>query len=139
MQRSKVPSPTYVSTSSEWKPYVDAGAQFAKQMFSYQRGDEAAAVQASIAGATGPLRDTLTKDGNVDKLTQRFRDTNASSVGTVDSAALESFHGDKANVLVALSVRVGDLPSEKYRLRLIVVRQDGGLKVADLQYPDGSS
>lgn len=133
---AKVP-PQLVSTSSQWQPYVDAATRLSKQMFTYEHGNEAAAVQSMLAQSTGALRERLTQDGNVEKLTQLFRDTNASSVATVDSAGLESFDGSTAVVLVALSVQVGTQASTHYRQRVSVVKEGNTLMVSDVKYPDG--
>lgn len=129
--------PKLESTSSQWQPYVDAAVRLSKQMFTYEHGNESAAVQSMVAQSTGALRELLTKDGNVEKLTQLFRDTNASSVATVDSAGLESFDGSTAVVLVALSVQVGTQASTKYRQRVSVVKEGNTLMVSDVKYPDG--
>ena len=123
----------------QWQPYVDAGVRLSKQMFTYEHGNESAAVQSMLAQSTGALRELLTKDGNVDNLTKLFRDTNASSVATVNSAGLESFDGSTAVVLVAVSVQVGAQPSTKYRQRVWVVKEDNALKVANVKYPDGGN
>lgn len=133
---STVP-PKLESTSSQWQPYVDAAVRLSKQMFTYEHGNESAAVQSMLAQSTGALRELLTKDNNVENLTKLFRDTNASSVATVDSAGLESFDGSTAVVLVALSVQVATQPSTKYRQRVSVVKEGDALMVSDVKYPDG--
>ena len=127
--------------------FVDAGAQTVVNMFSYNQNNVDQAVNTFVDGTSGPLRDMLNQNKNVDNLKAMFRDTNASSEAVVNGKALEKIDetSDNASVLVAVRVTVTDQdgvnkPSQAYRLRVVVHEDDNGRMTGyDLKYPDGGN
>jgi Mce-associated membrane protein len=127
--------------------FVDTASQTVVNMFSFTPDTIDASVNRFLDGTSGPLRDMLSSDNNVDNLKAMFRDTNASSEAVINGAALESVDeiGDKASVLVSVRVTVTDIdginkPSEPYRMRVIVHQDDNGRMTGyDLKYPDGGN
>ena len=116
-------------------------------MFSYNQDNIDQSVNRFVDGTSGPLRDMLSQNNNVDNLKAMFRDTNATSEAVVNGAALEKVDeiSDNASVLVAVRVTVTDIdgvnkPSQAYRLRVIVHEDDNGRMTGyDLKYPDGGN
>ena len=116
-------------------------------MFSYTQENIDESVNRFVNGTSGPLRDMLSQNGNVDNLKALFRDTNATSEAVVNGAALEKVDEISKNgsVLVAVRVTVTDIdgvnkPSQAYRLRIIVHEDDNGQMTGyDLKYPDGGN
>jgi Mce-associated membrane protein len=127
--------------------FVDTASQTVVNMFSYNQDNIEQSVNRFVDGTSGPLRDTLSQGNNVDNLKAMFRDTNASSEAVINGAALEKVDdsGDNGSVLVAVRVTVTDIdgvnkPSQAYRLRVIVHKDDNGRMTGyDLKYPDGGN
>jgi Mce-associated membrane protein len=127
--------------------FVDTASQTVVNMFTYNQDNIDQSVNRFVDGTSGPLRDTLSQGSNVDNLKAMFRDTNASSEAVINGAALEKVDesGDNGSVLVAVRVTVTDIdgvnkPSQAYRLRVIVHRDDNGRMTGyDLKYPDGGN
>ena len=116
-------------------------------MFSYNQDNIDESVNRFVNGTSGPLRDMLSQNNNVDNLKAMFRDTNASSEAVINGAALEKVDetAKNASVLVSVRVTVTDIdgvnkPSQPYRLRVIVHEDDNGQMTGyDLKYPDGGN
>ncbi len=127
--------------------FVDTAQQTVVNMFSYTQDDIDKSVNTFVDGTSGPLRDMLSQNQNVDNLKAMFRDTRASSEAVVNGAALERIDetSDNASVLVAVRVTVTDIdgvnkPSQAYRLRVVVHEDDNGRMTGyDLKYPDGGN
>lgn len=127
--------------------FVDTASQTVVNMFSYTQDNIDASVNQFVNGTSGPLRDMLSQNDNVENLKAIFRDTNASSETVISGAALESVDdiANNASVLVSARVTVSDIdgvnkPSQPYRLRLIVHEDDNGHMTGyDLKYPDGGN
>lgn len=127
--------------------FVDTAQQTVVNMFSYTQDDIDKSVNTFVDGTSGPLRDMLSQNQNVDNLKAMFRDTHASSEAVVNGAALERIDetSDNASVLVAVRVTVTDIdgvnkPSQAYRLRVVVHEDDNGRMTGyDLKYPDGGN
>lgn len=127
--------------------FVDTASQLVVNMFSYTQDDIDQSVNRFVDSTSGPLRDMLSQDNNVDNLKAIFRDTNASSEAVVNGAALETIDEvtNNAAVLVSVRVTVTDMdgtnkPSQPYRLRVIVHEDDNGHMTGyDLKYPDGGN
>ena len=127
--------------------YVDTASQTVVNMFTYTQQNIDQSVNTFVDGTSGPLRDMLSQNNNVENLTSMFRDTNASSEAVVNAAALEKVDETSQNgsVLVAVRVTVTDIdgvnkPSQAYRLRVIVHKDDNGRMTGyDLKYPDGGN
>ena len=127
--------------------YVDTAKQTVMNMFSYTQDTIDESVNRFVDGTSGPLRDMMSQEGNVDNLKALFRDTQASSEAVINGAALEKVDeiADNAAVLVAVRVTVTDLdgnnaPSQPYRLRVVVHEDDNGHMTGyDLKYPEGGN
>ncbi|MDG4665453.1 mammalian cell entry protein [Mycobacterium sp. 236(2023)] len=127
--------------------FVDTAQQLVVNMFSYTQNDIDQSVDRFVDSTSGPLRDMLSQDNNVDNLKAIFRDTNASSEAVINGAALESIDEISSNAAVLVSVRVTvtdmdgtNKPSQPYRLRVIVHEDDNGHMTGyDLKYPDGGN
>lgn len=127
--------------------FVDTASQTVVNMFSYNQQNIDKSVNRFVDGTSGPLRDMLNQNNNVENLKLMFRDTNATSEAVVSGAALEKIDetSDNGSVLVAVRVTVTDVdgvnkPSQAYRLRVIVHEDDNGRMTGyDLKYPDGGN
>jgi Mce-associated membrane protein len=127
--------------------FVDTAEQTVMNMFSYDQNTVDESVNRFVDGTSGPLRDMLSQDNNVDNLKAIFRDTNATSEAVISGAALEKIDqiGGNASVLVSVRVTVTDLdgvnkPSQPYRMRVIVHEDDNGHMTGyDLKYPEGGN
>ncbi len=136
-----------VATAARYQRFVDTASQTVVNMFSYTQENIDKSVSTFVDGTSGPLRDMLNQNGNVENLKAMFRDTNASSEAVVNGAALEKVDETSKNgsVLVAVRVTVTDIdgvnkPSQAYRLRVIVHEDDNGRMTGyDLKYPDGGN
>ncbi len=135
------------ATEARDQRFVDTATQTVVNMFSYTQDNIDRSVNRFVNGTSGPLRDMLSQNNNVDNLKAIFRDTNASSEAVINGAALEKVDeiADNAAVLVAVRVTVTDMdgtnkPSEAYRMRVIVHEDDNGQMTAyDLKYPQGGN
>ncbi|MGK2866105.1 MAG: mammalian cell entry protein [Mycobacterium sp.] len=127
--------------------FVDTAEQTVMNMFSYDQNSIDESVTRFVDGTSGPLRDMLSQDNNVDNLKAIFRDTNATSEAVISGAALEKIDqiGGNAAVLVSVRVTVTDIdgvnkPSQPYRMRVIVHEDDNGHMTGyDLKYPEGGN
>jgi Mce-associated membrane protein len=127
--------------------FVDTASQTVQNMFSYTQDNIDESVNRFVDGTSGPLRDMLSQNNNVENLKALFRDTNATSEAVINGAALEKVDelAKNASVLVSVRVTVTDLdgvnkPSQPYRLRLIVHEDDSGHMTSyDLKYPEGGN
>jgi Mce-associated membrane protein len=127
--------------------FVDTATQTVVNMFSYTQDNIDESVNRFVDGTSGPLRDMMSQNNNVENLKAIFRDTNASSEAVINGAALESVDeiGNNAAVLVSVRVTVTDIdgvnkPSQPYRLRVVVHEDDNGhMSGYDLKYPDGGN
>ena len=136
-----------VAATAREQRFIDTDSQTVVNMFSYSQQDIDKSVNRFVDGTSGPLRDMLNQNNNVENLKLMFRDTNASSEAVINGAALEKIDetSDNASVLVATRVTVTDVdgvnkPSQAYRLRVIVHEDDNGRMTGyDLKYPDGGN
>jgi Mce-associated membrane protein len=127
--------------------FVDTAEQTVVNMFSYDQNTIDESVDRFVDGTSGPLRDMMSQEGNVENLKAIFRDTNATSEAVISGAALEKVDniGGNASVLVSVRVTVTDLdgvnkPSQPYRMRVVVHEDDNGHMTGyDLKYPEGGN
>lgn len=127
--------------------FVDTATQTVENMFSFKQSNIEDSVNRFYAGTSGPLRDMLSQNNNVQNLKLIFHDTGGSSEAVINGAALESFDGVSKNASVLVSARVtrsdmngNNRPSEPYRMRIIVHEDDDGNMTAyDLKYPNGGN
>ncbi|MGU3499922.1 mammalian cell entry protein [Mycobacterium sp. C31M] len=134
-------------TQAREQRFVDTASQTVMNMFSYDQNTIDESVNRFVDGTSGPLRDMLSQDNNVDNLKAIFRDTNATSEAMISGAALEKIDeiGGNASVLVSVRVTVTDIdgvnkPSQPYRMRVIVHEDGSGHMTGyDLKYPEGGN
>lgn len=127
--------------------FIDTAKQTVVNMFSFTQDTVDQSVNRFVGQTSGPLRDMLSQNNNVENLKAMFRDTNASSEAVINAAALEGVDNvsNNASVLVAVRVTVTDLdgvnkPSQPYRMRVVVHEDDSGRMTGyDLKYPDGGN
>jgi Mce-associated membrane protein len=127
--------------------FVDTASQTVVNMFSHTQDDIEQSVDRFIGGTSGPLHDMMSQEGNAENLKILFRETNSTSEAVIKSAALEGIDEDGKNgsVLVSAWVTISDadgtnMPSQPYRLRVIVHEDDSGNMTAyDLKYPNGGN
>ncbi|MBS9534469.1 mammalian cell entry protein [Mycobacterium sp. M1] len=125
--------------------FVDTAKQTVVNMYSYTQATVDDDVDRFINGTSGPFRDAM--GGNADNLKAFLRKSNLSSEAVINAAALEGLDpvAGNASVLVATRVTVTDpdgvnKPSQPFRLRVIVHRDDAGNMTAyDLKYPEGGN
>ncbi|AKK29579.1 hypothetical protein [Mycobacterium sp. EPa45] len=135
------------ATQDRDQRFIDTAKQTVINMFSFTQDNIDQSVNRFVGDTSGPLRDMLSQNNNVDNLKAMFRDTNASSEAVINGAALEGVDNvsNNASVLVAVRVTVTDMqgvnkPSAPYRMRVIVHEDDSGRMTGyDLKYPDGGN
>ena len=117
--------------------FLQAGRQSAVDLTTVDFHEADADVRRILAGATGQLHD------NFSKRSQPFIDvvlrTQSKSVGTVTEAGIESQSGDRAEVLVAVTVRTSNAAAAEqqphaWRMRLSVVKVGGEAKVSNVEF-----
>lgn len=103
--------------------------------FDYEHAQ--ADVQRILDSATGTFYDDFSRRSRsfVDVVTQ----ARSKSVGTVTAAAVESQTGDKAQVLVAVTVQASnpgatEQPPQDWRMRITVQKSGGQAKVSNLAF-----
>jgi hypothetical protein len=127
--------------------FVDTATQTVVNMFTFTPDTIDDSVNRFVGGTSGPLRDMLSQNNNVDNLKGMFRDTHASSEAVINGAALEAIDtvSDNASVLVSARVTVTDIdgvnkPTQPYRMRVVVHEDDNGRMTGyDLKYPNGGN
>ncbi len=117
--------------------YISAGIQEAVNLTTVDWQQPDKDVQRILDGATGQFYDEFSQRDQpfVDVVKQ----TQAKTVGSVTAAGLESESPDSANVLVAVNVKTETAAQPKqsprnWRMRLIVQRVSGQLKVAKVEF-----
>jgi Mce-associated membrane protein len=127
--------------------FVDTATQTVVNMFSFKQDTIDDSVNRFYNGTSGPLRDMLGQNNNVENLKAIFRDTGGSSEAVINGAALEGIDdiSDNASVLVSARVTASDMngnnrPSQPYRMRIVVHEDDNGrLTAYDVKYPNGGN
>jgi Mce-associated membrane protein len=127
--------------------FVDTATQTVVNMFSFKQDTIDDSVNRLYNNTSGPLRDMLGQNNNVENLKAIFRDTGGSSEAVINGAALEGIDGISGNASVLVSARVtasdmngNNRPSQPYRLRIVVHEGDDGRMTAyDLKYPNGGN
>jgi Mce-associated membrane protein len=135
------------ATQARNQRFVDTATQTVVNMFSFKQDTIEDSVNRFYNGTSGPLRDMLSQNNNVENLKAIFRETGGSSEAVINGAALEGIDGisNDASVLVSARVTASDTngnnrPSQPYRLRIVVREDDNGRMTAyDLKYPNGGN
>lgn len=117
--------------------FLDAARRAAVNLTTVDFREADADVQRILSGATGQLYD------NFAERSQPFIDvvlrTQSKTVGTVTAAGIESQSGERAQVLVAVTVHTSnaEAPQQEphaWRMRLLVQKVDRGAKVSNVEF-----
>lgn len=127
--------------------FVDTASQTVVNMFSFNQNSLEESVDRFVGSTSGPLRDMMSTNNNVENLKAIFRDTSASSEAVINGAAFEKEDPVSGNASVLVSVRVtvsdqqgNNKPSQPYRMRVVVHEDENGdMTTYDLKYPDGGN
>ncbi len=117
--------------------FLDAGRQTALNLTTIDFHHASADLQRILDRATGQLYDNFSEHSQpyVDVVLR----TQSKSAGTVTEAAVESQSGDKAQVLVAVTVTTSSAVAPQperhaWRMRLSVRRVGGATKVSNVEF-----
>src|SRR3954453_22015664 len=94
------------ATQARNQRFVDTATQTVVNMFSFKQDTIEDSVNRCYNGASGPLRDMLSQNNNVENLKAIFRDTGGSSEAVVNVAALVGLDGKIDDASSPRSARV---------------------------------
>jgi Mce-associated membrane protein len=116
---------------------IDAARQGAVNLTTIDFNDVEADIQTILDSSTGTFRDDFQMRSGpfIDVVKQ----TESISEGTVTAAGVETYEGDQALVLVAVSVKTSnnaepEQQPRSWRMRINVHKVDDDIKVADIQF-----
>jgi Mce-associated membrane protein len=117
--------------------FLQVGRQAAQNLTTIDFERAEADVQRVLDVATGTFYDDFQK--RAEPFLQVVKEAKSKSVGTLGDAGLESVSGDKAEVLVAVTVQSSNAgapaqPPRAWRMRLTVQRVDDGAKVSQVEF-----
>ena len=124
-------------TQEQRKLFLEAGRRTAVNLTTIDFRHADADLQRILDGATGQLYD------NFSERSQPYVDvvlrTQSKSLGAVTEAAVESQSGDKAKVLVAVTVNTSNAVAPQperhaWRMRLSVQKVGGAAKVSNVEF-----
>ncbi|OBH91261.1 serine/threonine-protein kinase [Mycobacterium sp. E2733] len=131
------PDPRPSTAAPQWQPYVDYGKQFAVWLTSLSPQSADSDVQRIIDGSTGAFHDDFAKQGS--DFRKVVVQSNVTSQGAVNSAALDSIDGSTAHVLVAATSKVtnntgASQDPRNWRLALDVEKVGDTYKVSKVEF-----
>lgn len=118
--------------------FVDVARQGAINLTTIDHSTADADIQRILDGSTGTFHDDFQK--RAQPFTDVVKQAQSTSVGTVTSAALESRDGDKAQVLVLMSVQMSspadtaEQQPQAWRMRIGVQQTGDAAKVSDVEF-----
>ncbi|MGE2715156.1 Mce protein [Mycolicibacterium litorale] len=117
--------------------FVEVGRQAAQHLTTIDWEHADADVQRVLDVATGTFYDDFQRRAK--PFLQVVKEAKSKSVGTLNEAGLESVAGDKAEVLVAVTVQSSNAGAPEqapraWRMRLTVERVDDGAKVSQVEF-----
>jgi hypothetical protein len=120
-----------------WAIFVQAGRQTAIYLTSINVATVDADVQRILDNSTGTFHAQFVQ--RAQPFTQTVRDAKSVAVGTVTEAGIEDLDGDRAHVLVAVTVNttLPDQPPQvprAWRMRISVVRDGDAYKADNLEF-----
>lgn len=131
-------APPQPSTAApQWQPYVDYAKQFAGWLTSLSSKSADSDIQRIVDGSIGEFHDDfLTRR---EDFTKTVMDSNVSTQGTVNAAALESISGTKAQVLVAATAKITNSNGaaqepRNWRLAMRVEKVGDAYKVSKVEF-----
>lgn len=98
------PPPQPSTAAPQWQPYVDYAKQFAGWLTSLSSKSADSDIQRIVDGSIGEFHDDFL--ARREDFTKTVMDSNVSTQGTANAAALESISGTRAQVLVAATARI---------------------------------
>ncbi|WP_179474917.1 mammalian cell entry protein [Mycolicibacterium vinylchloridicum] len=116
--------------------FLEAGRQSAIMLTTVKHAEVEADVKHLIDSSTGPfLADFRERSQSFVDTVKR---TQSNTEGTIAEAGLESVHGNRADVLVAVSVKTSlagvDSPARLWRMRLAVEKVGNDVKLSDVAF-----
>ncbi|WP_123024367.1 mammalian cell entry protein [Mycolicibacterium stellerae] len=117
--------------------FLDAGKEAAVKLTTISYTDADADVERILDSATGQFADDFrTRSQPFINMVKQVQST---TVGTVAQAGLESVDGDKARILVAVSVKAtlgtgGEQPTHVWRMRIDVEKVGNQTKVSNVEF-----
>ncbi|BBY41054.1 protein kinase [Mycobacterium mantenii] len=131
------PRPQPSTAAPQWQPYVDYAKQFAGWLSSLSPQSADSDIQRLLDGSIGEFHDDFAKSRN--DFLKTVVDSNVSTQGSVNAAALESISGTKAQVLVAATSNVTNKAGatqdpRKWRLELRVEQVGATYKVSKVEF-----
>lgn len=117
--------------------FLQVGRQCALNLTTIDWQHADADVQRLVDSATGEFFDQFSK--RKQPFIEVIKKTKATSVGTITEAGVESLSGDKAQVLVAVSIKTSnvgsqDLPPREWRVRISVEKSGGEAKISNVSF-----
>jgi len=118
--------------------FVEVARQGAVNLTTIDHSTADADVQRILDGSTGTFHDDFQK--RAQPFADVVKQAESTSVGTVTSAALESRDGDKAQVLVLMSVKMStpadtaEQQPQVWRMRIGVQQTGDAAKVSDVEF-----
>jgi Mce-associated membrane protein len=117
--------------------FLQVGRQAALNLTTIDWQHADADVQRLLDSATGQFYDQFSR--RKQPFIEVLKKAQSKSVGTITDAGLESDSGDKAQVLVAVSIKttnlgVADQPPREWRMRISVEKSGGEVKVSNVAF-----
>lgn len=117
--------------------FLQVGRQAALNLTTIRYTDVDADIERILDSATGEFHDDFQQRSR--PFMEVVKRAQTTSEGTVTEAGLESFDGDHAQVLVAVSVkasdpRTGDQQPRLWRMRITVQKVDDAAKVSNVEF-----
>lgn len=124
-------------TTQQRRVFLQVGRQAALNLTNIDCAHVDADVARILDSATGSFHDEFQR--RVTPFIDVVKKARSRSEGTVAEAALESLHGDQAQVLVAVQVRtsvpgVPDQGSKGWRMRIDLRKKGADIKVSDVTF-----
>jgi serine/threonine protein kinase, bacterial len=98
------PDPQPSTTAAQWQPYVDYAKQFTISLTSVSSQSADSDIQRILDGSTGAFHDDFASKRS--DFRQTVVNSNVTTQGTINAAALDSINGTTAHVLVAATSKV---------------------------------
>ncbi len=117
--------------------FLQTGRQAALNLTTIDFNEAEANVERILDSATGTFHDDFRRRSPA--FVYVAQQARSKSEGTITAAALESEHGDQAQVLVAVTVKssnaaAADQPPSAWRMRISVQRVGEGAKVSNVEF-----
>ncbi|OBB82281.1 protein kinase [Mycobacterium colombiense] len=131
------PPPQPSTAAPQWQPYVDYAKQFAGWLTSLSSKSADSDIQRIVDGSIGEFHDDfLTRR---EDFTKTVVDSNVSTQGIANAAALESISGTRAQVLVAATAKVTNSSGaaqdpRNWRLAMRVEKVGDTYKVSKVEF-----